>query len=85
MQDVAEQVTAVICEQLAVEPEAVTPNASFVDDLGADSLAMVELVLALEDRLGISVPEEDTEKIRTVSDAIAYIERQLTQSAREAS
>jgi acyl carrier protein len=85
MQDVAEQVTSVICEQLSVEREAVTPDASFVDDLGADSLAMVELVLALEERLGITVPEEDTEKIRTVSDAIAYVEEQLARSAREAS
>jgi len=85
MQDVAEQVTSVICEQLGVEREAVIPDASFVDDLGADSLAMVELVLALEERLGITVPEEDTEKIRTVSDAIAYVEEQLARSAREAS
>jgi acyl carrier protein len=63
----------------------VTPQASFIDDLGADSLAMVELVLAMEERLGISVPEEDTEQIRTVADAITYVQEQQARSAREAS
>jgi acyl carrier protein len=85
MQDVAEDIASIICEQLGVERGAVTPQASFIDDLGADSLAMVELVLAMEERLGISVPEEDTEQIRTVADAITYVQEQQARSAREAS
>lgn len=62
-----------IVEQLNVEPEQVTPEASFEDDLGADSLDLVELIMALEEEFGISIPDEDAEKIKTVADAVAYI------------
>jgi len=62
-----------IVEQLNVEPEQVTPEASFEDDLGADSLDLVELIMALEEEFGISIPDEDAEKIKTVGDAVAYI------------
>jgi acyl carrier protein len=69
-----EKVKSIIAEQLGVKPEEVTPEASFVDDLGADSLDTVELVMALEEEFGIEIPDEDAEKIATVGDAIKYIE-----------
>jgi acyl carrier protein len=71
---VPEKITEIIVEQLGVKPEEVTPEASFVDDLGADSLDTVELVMALEEEFGIEVPDEDAEKLTTVGDAIKYIE-----------
>ena len=61
------------CEQLEVSPDKVKPEASFIDDLKADSLAVVELVLAFEEEFKIEIPDEDTEKIKTVKDAINYI------------
>ena len=67
------KVKEIICQQLEVSPEQVTPNASFTDDLKADSLAVVELVLAFEEAFKIEIPDEDTEKIKTVGDAINYI------------
>jgi acyl carrier protein len=69
-----EKVKSIIAEQLGVKPEEVTPEASFVDDLGADSLDTVELVMALEEEFGVEIPDEDAEKITTVGDAIKYIE-----------
>ncbi len=69
-----EKVTEIIVEQLGVKPEEVTPEASFVDDLGADSLDTVELVMAFEEEFGVEIPDEDAEKIRTVGDAVKYIE-----------
>ncbi|MDP2939140.1 MAG: acyl carrier protein [Candidatus Omnitrophota bacterium] len=69
-----EKIKAIIAEQLGVKPEEVTPNASFIDDLGADSLDTVELVMALEEEFGIEIPDEDAEKMTTVGDAIKYIE-----------
>jgi len=63
----------IICEQLEVSPEKVTLDASFTEDLKADSLAVVELVLALEDKFKIEIPDEDTEQIKTVRDAVNYI------------
>jgi len=69
-----EKVKSIIAEQLGVKPEEVTPEASFVDDLGADSLDTVELVMALEEEFGIEIPDEDAEKITTVGDAIKYID-----------
>jgi acyl carrier protein len=69
-----EKVKSIIAEQLGVKPEEVTPEASFVDDLGADSLDTVELVMALEEEFGIEIPDEDAEKIATVGDAIKYID-----------
>ena len=70
----AEKVKSIIAEQLGVKPEEVTANASFIDDLGADSLDTVELVMALEEEFGIEIPDEDAEKMGTVGDAIKYIE-----------
>ncbi len=74
---VPEKITEIIVEQLGVKPEEVTPEASFVDDLGADSLDTVELVMALEEEFGIEVPDEDAEKLTTVGDASKYIEEKL--------
>ena len=71
---VHDKITDIIVEQLGVKREEVTPEASFVDDLGADSLDTVELVMALEEEFGIEIPDEDAEKIQTVGDAIKYIE-----------
>ena len=73
MGTVDERVKKIIGEQLGVEEDEVTPEASFVEDLGADSLDTVELVMALEEEFGIEIPDEDAEKIRTVQDAIDYI------------
>lgn len=75
---VQEKITEIIVEQLGVKAEEVTPEASFVDDLGADSLDTVELVMALEEEFGIEIPDEDAEKIQTVGDAIKYIEEKAT-------
>lgn len=71
---VQEKVKSIIAEQLGVKPEEVVPEASFIDDLGADSLDTVELVMALEEEFGIEIPDEDAEKITTVGDAVKYIE-----------
>lgn len=67
------KVKEIICQQLEVSPEQLRPEASFVDDLKADSLAVVELVLALEQEFKLEIPEEDTERIKTVKDAMDYI------------
>jgi acyl carrier protein len=74
----AEQVRKIVVEQLGVDASAVVDSASFMDDLGADSLAIVELVLALEEHFKIDIPESETEKIQTVGDAISYIEEHGT-------
>lgn len=63
----------IIVEQLSVEREKVVPNASFVDDLGADSLDLVELIMAMEEGFDVEIPDEDAEKISTVQDAINYV------------
>ena len=73
MEPVADRVKKIIVDQLGVEEETVTAEASFVDDLGADSLDTVELVMALEEEFGIEIPDEDAEKITTVKDATSYI------------
>jgi len=72
---VNERVRAIIAEQLGVKLEEVTDSASFIEDLGADSLDTVELVMALEEEFGIEIPDEDAEKMVTVGDAIKYIEQ----------
>ena len=77
MASVEEKVKKIICDQLDVNEEDVVPEASFVDDLGADSLDQVELIMAMEEEFGISIPDEDAEKIVTVQDAIDYIENAL--------
>lgn len=68
------KVSKIIVDQLGVNEDQVTPQASFVDDLGADSLDTVELVMAFEEEFGIEIPDEDAEKIITISDAVNYIE-----------
>src|ERR1041384_1995434 len=75
MASVEEKVKQIIVEQLGVDEGEVTPNASFVDDLGADSLDTVELVMAFEEAFDIEIADEDAEKIRTVKDAVDYISK----------
>ncbi|MDR5709506.1 MAG: acyl carrier protein [Armatimonadota bacterium] len=77
-----ERVKAIIVEQLGVNGEEVTEEASFVEDLGADSLDVVELVMALEEEFGIEIPDEEAEKIRTVGQAVQYIEQRLAAKER---
>jgi acyl carrier protein len=76
--DVEKKVKQIIVEQLGVEESEVTPTASFVDDLGADSLDTVELVMAFEENFSIEIPDEDAEKIVTVKDAIDYIKSHIS-------
>jgi acyl carrier protein len=74
MADTEAKVKEIIINELGVEPEKVTPEASFVEDLGADSLDTVELVMAFEEEFGMEIPDEEAEKLQTVGDAIRYIE-----------
>jgi acyl carrier protein len=74
MSNIAEKVKGIIVEQLGVDEDQVTEDASFVDDLGADSLDQVELVMALEEEFGIEIPDEDAEKITRVKEAVSYIQ-----------
>ena len=74
MADVEQKVKDIIINELGVEPEKVTPEASFVEDLGADSLDTVELVMAFEEEFGIEIPDEEAEKITRVKEAVQYIE-----------
>jgi acyl carrier protein len=80
MSTVEQQVKAIVAEQLGVKQEQVTNDASFVDDLGADSLDTVELVMALEEEFEIEIPDEDAEKITTVHQAIDYINERRAKS-----
>jgi len=75
MPGVEDKVKQIIVDQLGVDAGDVTPASSFVDDLGADSLDRVELIMALEETFGIEIPDEDAEKISTVQDAVDYIQR----------
>ena len=75
MSDIAEKIIKIICEQLSVEDSEVVPDASFVDDLGADSLDQVELIMAMEEEFDVSISDEDAETIRTVQDAIDYVKK----------
>lgn len=81
MTSVEERVTDIIVEQLGLEREKVKPESKFVDDLGADSLDTVEMVMALEDEFKIEIPDEEAEKITTLRDAINHIEEHLKQRA----
>lgn len=76
MSDVAERVKQIVVEQLSVDADKVTENASFIDDLGADSLDTVELVMAFEEAFGCEIPDDAAEKIVTVQDAIDFIKEQ---------
>jgi acyl carrier protein len=75
MPGVEDKVKQIIVDQLGVDSGDVTPGSSFVDDLGADSLDRVELIMALEETFGMEIPDEDAEKISTVQDAVDYIQR----------
>ena len=77
MSDVAEKVKKIVIEHLGVDAAKVTDNASFIDDLGADSLDTVELVMAFEEEFGCEIPDEEAEKIATVQDAVDYIDAHL--------
>jgi acyl carrier protein len=74
MSETADRVKKIVIEHLGVEAEKVTEEASFIDDLGADSLDIVELVMAFEEEFGVEIPDDAAEKIATVNDAIAYID-----------
>lgn len=75
MASIEEKIKKIICEQLDVSEDDVVPEASFVDDLGADSLDQVELIMAMEEEFDISIPDDDAETIATVQDAIDYIKK----------
>lgn len=76
MSEISDKIKAIVVEHLGVEEAKVTPEASFIDDLGADSLDTVELVMAFEEAFNVEIPEDAAEKIATVKDAIDYIEKQ---------
>jgi acyl carrier protein len=81
MSDVADRVKKIVVEHLGVEEGKVTEIASFIDDLGADSLDTVELVMAFEEEFGVEIPDESAEKIRTVGDAVGYLKEHLAAQA----
>jgi acyl carrier protein len=74
MSDTADRVKKIVVEHLGVEEDKVTPDASFIDDLGADSLDIVELVMAFEEEFGVEIPDDAAEKINSVGDAIKFID-----------
>jgi acyl carrier protein len=76
MSEIADKIRRIVVEHLGVDESKVTPEASFIDDLGADSLDTVELVMAFEEEFNVEIPEDAAEKIATVKDAIDYIEKQ---------
>ena len=82
MAEAAQKVKSIIAEQLGVKIEEVTETASFVDDLGADSLDTVELVMALEEEFGIEIPDEQAEKMTNVGEAIRYIEEKAAKTSK---
>lgn len=77
MSDIEGKIRSIICEQLDVAEDDVVLTASFVDDLGADSLDQVELIMAMEEEFDVSIPDEDAEKIATVKDAVEYITKAM--------
>ncbi len=74
---IEERIKEIIADQLGVETEKITPEAKFVEDLGADSLDIVELIMAFEEEFGIEIPDEDAEKIQTVGDVINYLKEKV--------
>ena len=78
-EDIQQKVVDLIVDQLGVDADSVTPEAHFIDDLGADSLDTVELVMAFEEAFDIEIPDEDAEKLETVKDAIDYLKRRLAE------
>ena len=85
MSDVAERVKKIVVEHLGVDAEKVVDKASFIDDLGADSLDIVELVMAFEEEFGVEIPDEAAETILTVGDAITFLEESKPEAAKEES
>src|SRR2546425_9878184 len=83
MASIFDRVKNIVVEQLGVAADEVSPESSFVDDLGADSLDVVELVMALEEEFGVEIPDEDAEKIATVGEAVKYIEAHMGEPATE--
>ncbi|HIB65547.1 MAG TPA: acyl carrier protein [Phycisphaerales bacterium] len=81
MSDIEERIKKIIIEQLNVEEEQVTPTAHFVEDLGADSLDNVEMVMAFETEFEIEIPDEDTEKITNMQEAVAYVQKRAVETA----
>ena len=77
MEDILEKVIDIVAEELAVDRDEVTEDSSFIEDLGADSLDVVELVMAFEEEFDVEIPDEDAEDIRTVDDAVSYLEEIL--------
>ncbi len=80
---IADRVRTIIVEQLGVDEKEVTEKASFIDDLGADSLDMVELVMAFEEKFEVEIPDEDAEDITTVSEAVSYIEKKEEENKKQ--
>ena len=78
MSQVADSVKEIVVEALGVSPDQISNDAKFVEDLGADSLDQVELVMALEEKFGTEIPDEDAEKLATVGDAVKYIEEHIS-------
>ncbi len=83
MSEIADRVREIIAEQLLVDVDEVTDEASFVEDLGADSLDTVELIMEFEDEFGVEIPDEDAEKVQTVGESINYIEKLVQEKEAE--
>ena len=83
MSDISDKIKAIICDQLMVDPEEVNDESSFVEDLGADSLDTVELIMEFEDEFGIEISDEQAEQISTVGEAISYLEKLLAANKAE--
>lgn len=76
--DLFEKIKKIICAQLKAKPEDITPETSFIDDLGTDSLDTIELIMALEEKFGIEIPDEDAEEMHTVADVVNYLEKKIS-------
>lgn len=83
MSDIAERVKKIVVDHLGVDADKVVESASFIDDLGADSLDTVELVMELEEEFEVTIPEEDAERIQTVGEAVKYIEERKSASSKK--